>query len=225
MRRSTRRSRCWPGRGREAARRRPEPRPDAELPARAAVGARRSLRAGARRDPPGGRRPRRRRDDPPVGPRAPRRYLPAVARRPPPRRPHGDALPRHGRRLARPRRPDRRAAGVRARARSRAAHEPPHDPGGGVLRLGLHDRARAGRAAPRDPVPGAGRRERRSVEVAHRDGDFAVVCVARNGDRVAVGGVAATPVLWAGGERRPQSATCSPRPATSAAIAERLVAE
>jgi carbon-monoxide dehydrogenase medium subunit len=33
-------------------------------------------------------------------------------------------------------------------------------------------------------------------EVAHRDGDFAVVCVARNGDRVAVGGVAATPVLW-----------------------------
>jgi carbon-monoxide dehydrogenase medium subunit len=33
-------------------------------------------------------------------------------------------------------------------------------------------------------------------EVAHRDGDFAVVCVARAGDRVAVGGVAATPVLW-----------------------------
>ena len=115
--------------------------------------------------------------------------------RPTLRRPHGDALPGHGRRLARPRRPDRRAARVRACARSGAAHEPSRDPGGGVLRLGLHDRARAGRAAHRDPVPRpAGETSFR--EVAHRDGDFAVVCVARNGDRVAVGGVAATPVLW-----------------------------
>ena len=40
-------------------------------------------------------------------------------------------------------------------------------------------------------------------EVAHRDGDFAVVCVARNGERVAVGGVGATPVLWDGGELEP----------------------
>jgi len=40
-------------------------------------------------------------------------------------------------------------------------------------------------------------------EVAHRDGDFAVVCVARAGDRLAVGGVAATPVLWSGGELEP----------------------
>jgi aerobic carbon-monoxide dehydrogenase medium subunit len=40
-------------------------------------------------------------------------------------------------------------------------------------------------------------------EVAHRDGDFAVVCVARAGDRIAVGGVAATPVLWEGGELDP----------------------
>ncbi|MGE5273578.1 MAG: FAD binding domain-containing protein [Verrucomicrobiota bacterium] len=38
------------------------------------------------------------------------------------------------------------------------------------------------------------------VEHAHRHGDFAVACVARNGDLVAVGGVGATPVLWAGGE-------------------------
>ena len=37
------------------------------------------------------------------------------------------------------------------------------------------------------------------VEHVHRHGDFAVVCVARNGDRVALGGVAAAPVLWDGG--------------------------
>jgi len=41
------------------------------------------------------------------------------------------------------------------------------------------------------------------LEHAHRHGDFAVVCVARNGDRVAVGGVDATPVLWEGGELDP----------------------
>jgi len=41
------------------------------------------------------------------------------------------------------------------------------------------------------------------LEHAHRDGDFAVVCVARAGDRVAVGGVAATPVLWDGGTLDP----------------------
>jgi carbon-monoxide dehydrogenase medium subunit len=41
-------------------------------------------------------------------------------------------------------------------------------------------------------------------EVAHRDGDFAVVCVARAGERIAVGGVGATPVLWEeGGELDP----------------------
>jgi carbon-monoxide dehydrogenase medium subunit len=40
-------------------------------------------------------------------------------------------------------------------------------------------------------------------EHAHRHGDFAVVCVAVAGDRVAVGGVAATPVLWDGGELEP----------------------
>jgi carbon-monoxide dehydrogenase medium subunit len=40
-------------------------------------------------------------------------------------------------------------------------------------------------------------------EVAHRDGDFAVVCVAVAGDRVALGGVGATPVLWDGGELDP----------------------
>jgi carbon-monoxide dehydrogenase medium subunit len=41
------------------------------------------------------------------------------------------------------------------------------------------------------------------VEHAHRHGDFAVACVARNGDRIAVGGVASTPVLWDGGELEP----------------------
>ena len=38
----------------------------------------------------------------------------------------------------------------------------------------------------------------RFLEHAHRDGDFAVVCVARAGDRVAVGGVGPMPVLWDG---------------------------
>jgi aerobic carbon-monoxide dehydrogenase medium subunit len=41
------------------------------------------------------------------------------------------------------------------------------------------------------------------AEHAHRHGDFAVVCVAWNGDRVALGGVGATPVLWDGGELDP----------------------
>jgi carbon-monoxide dehydrogenase medium subunit len=38
----------------------------------------------------------------------------------------------------------------------------------------------------------------RFVEHAHRHGDFAVVCVARAGDRIAVAGVGSTPVLWDG---------------------------
>ena len=40
-------------------------------------------------------------------------------------------------------------------------------------------------------------------EHAHRHGDFAVVCVAVAGDRVAVGGVAPTPVLWDGNQLEP----------------------
>ena len=40
-------------------------------------------------------------------------------------------------------------------------------------------------------------------EHAHRHGDFAVVCVAVAGERVALGGVGATPVLWDGGELDP----------------------
>jgi aerobic carbon-monoxide dehydrogenase medium subunit len=40
-------------------------------------------------------------------------------------------------------------------------------------------------------------------EHTHRQGDFAVVCVARNGDRIAVGGLAPTPVLWERGELEP----------------------
>jgi CO/xanthine dehydrogenase FAD-binding subunit len=60
-------------------------------------------------------------------------------------------------------------------------------------------------------------------EVAHRDGDFAVVCMARNGDRVAVGGVAATPVLWSG-DVDPMGDLFAPA-GYKRAIAERLVAE
>jgi aerobic carbon-monoxide dehydrogenase medium subunit len=40
-------------------------------------------------------------------------------------------------------------------------------------------------------------------EHAHRHGDFAVVCVAAVGERVAVGGVAARPVLWDGSALEP----------------------
>ena len=60
-------------------------------------------------------------------------------------------------------------------------------------------------------------------EVAHRDGDFAVVCAARNGDRVAVGGVAATPVLWSG-DVDPVGDLFAPA-GYKRAIAQRLVAE
>jgi aerobic carbon-monoxide dehydrogenase medium subunit len=49
------------------------------------------------------------------------------------------------------------------------------------------------------PPPGGSAFE----EVTHRDGDFAVVCVAVAGKRVALGGVGATPVLWDGGELDP----------------------
>jgi aerobic carbon-monoxide dehydrogenase medium subunit len=59
-------------------------------------------------------------------------------------------------------------------------------------------------------------------EVAHRDGDFAVVCVARNGERVAVGGVAATPVLWDGGELDPVGDLFAPA-GYKRAVAERLL--
>ena len=41
------------------------------------------------------------------------------------------------------------------------------------------------------------------AEHIQRHGDFAVVCVARTGDRIAVGGVAPTPVLWNGGGVEP----------------------
>jgi carbon-monoxide dehydrogenase medium subunit len=40
-------------------------------------------------------------------------------------------------------------------------------------------------------------------EHAHRHGDFAVVCVAVSGERVALGGVGPAPVLWDGGELEP----------------------
>jgi aerobic carbon-monoxide dehydrogenase medium subunit len=60
-------------------------------------------------------------------------------------------------------------------------------------------------------------------EVAHRDGDFAVVCVARNGDRVAIGGIDATPLLWDGGDLEPIGDLFAPA-GYKRAIVERLVA-
>jgi aerobic carbon-monoxide dehydrogenase medium subunit len=41
------------------------------------------------------------------------------------------------------------------------------------------------------------------LEHSHRHGDFAVVCVARAGDRIAVGGVGPIPMLWDGGALDP----------------------
>src|SRR5581483_10473514 len=61
-------------------------------------------------------------------------------------------------------------------------------------------------------------------EVAHRDGDFAVVCAARNGDRIALGGVGATPVLWDGGELEPIGDLYAPA-GYKRAVAERLIAQ
>jgi CO/xanthine dehydrogenase FAD-binding subunit len=49
------------------------------------------------------------------------------------------------------------------------------------------------------PVKGAWAFE----EHAHRHGDFAVVCVALAGERIALGGVGAAPVLWDRGELDP----------------------
>jgi aerobic carbon-monoxide dehydrogenase medium subunit len=48
----------------------------------------------------------------------------------------------------------------------------------------------------RFPIPGRSAFE----EHAHRHGDFAVVCVAVADERVAIGGIAPTPVLWNEGE-------------------------
>ena len=97
------------------------------------------------------------------------RRLPAPPRRPRVRRPHGDALPRHGRRLARPRRPDRRAARVRARARR----------GAGARAQGARSRPRSSsspssrpRSSPASCSSRPGSRRRRArppfVELAHR---------------------------------------------------------
>ena len=63
------------------------------------------------------------------------------------------------------------------------------------------------------------------AEVAHRDGDFAVVCVARAGERIAVGGVAAIPILWAGGDLELLAGSGDPfAPAGyKRAVAERLI--
>jgi carbon-monoxide dehydrogenase medium subunit len=41
------------------------------------------------------------------------------------------------------------------------------------------------------------------AEHAHRHGDFAVVCVAVAGERIAIGGVGPTPVLWDGSNLEP----------------------
>jgi len=64
-------------------------------------------------------------------------------------------------------------------------------------------------------------------EYAHRHGDFAVVCVAAAGDRVAIGGVAPTPVLWDGGELEPVGDLFAPadyKQEVAKALIERAVA-
>lgn len=60
------------------------------------------------------------------------------------------------------------------------------------------------------------------AEVAHRDGDFAVVCAASVGDRVALGGVGATPVLWGGGDLDPIGDLFAPA-GYKRAVAEALI--
>ena len=153
--------------------------------------------------------------------------LPAAARGARVRRAHGDALPRNRRRLARPRRPDRRAAGVRARARGGAGHEPSHDPGRGVLRLGVHDRAGAGRAAGRGALPG-GR--------AARPRSWSTLTVTATSPSSASPGTATgspsaasapTPVLWDGGELDPVGDLFAPagyKREVAAALIERATA-
>ena len=122
--------------------------------------------------------------------------VPASARRPPPRRPHGDALPR-ARSAARSSTPTRPPSCPCARSRSErscartVATIPAEEFFVSVFTTALEPGELL--TEIRFPEPAG---ETSFREVAHRDGDFAVVCVARNGDRVAVGGVAATPVLW-----------------------------
>jgi aerobic carbon-monoxide dehydrogenase medium subunit len=65
------------------------------------------------------------------------------------------------------------------------------------------------------------------AEVAHRDGDFAVVCVARAGERIALGGVGATPMLWNGGDLEPTGDLFAPadyKRGVAAALIERVQA-
>jgi len=64
----------------------------------------------------------------------------------------------------------------------------------------------------------------RFLEHAHRHGDFAVVCVARVGDRIAVGGVGPTPELWDGGRLDPVGDLFAPAGYKSE-VARRLVEE
>ena len=64
----------------------------------------------------------------------------------------------------------------------------------------------------------------RFLEHAHRDGDFAVVCVARAGDRVALGGVGPTPVLWDGEALDPVGDLFAPA-GYKGEVARRLVEE
>ena len=107
----------------------------------------------------------------------------AAARGAPLRRPLRHAQPRHRRRLDRPRRRRGRAAALPGRARRqrrpRTGRADARARAGGLLRLALHDDARAGRAGRRDDP---GRRKPRTglgfEELALRHGDFALAMVA-----------------------------------------------
>ena len=105
-------------------------------------------------------------------------------------------------RFARPRRPDRRAAGLCGCARGGAGDNRRTIPAEEFFVSVFTTALEPGEllVEVRFPAPSG-----RSAfeEHTHRHGDFAVVCVAVAGDRVALGGVAPTPVLWDGGELEP----------------------
>ena len=147
-------------RGREADRRRPEPRPGPQHAPRPPDAARRPQPGGTRRDRGGRRRPDRC-DGAPGGARAGSTRASAAARGASLRRPLRHPQPRHGRRQRRPRRRLGRdpalPRGARRHDRRRRAGRATGDRSRRLLRHALPDDARAGRARRRDALAAAGR--------------------------------------------------------------------